>query len=108
MRGKWIKYLCDPIDKTNLCIDKIVDKKGDDILFGTLKSKSGNIYKIENGVPILLNSRTQPVRTVDSFAYEWEQFDFDCGEKGWLEDVVRPSVGGLKYLLSKPILPICL
>ena len=82
MRGKWIKYLCDPIDKTNLCIDKIVDKKGDDILFGTLKSKSGNIYKIENGVPILLNSRTQPVKTVDSFAYEWEQFDFDCGEKG--------------------------
>lgn len=103
MRKEWVKYLCDPIDKTNLKVDRIIKKNGSNILLGTLKSKSGNIYNIKEGVPILLNRRTQPVKTVDSFAYEWEQFDFDYGEKGWLEDVVRPSVGNLKYFKNKVV-----
>ena len=103
MRKEWVRYLCDPIDKTNLKIDKIFKINGSNILFGTLRSESGNIYSIKEGVPILLNRHTQPVRTVDSFAYEWEQFDFDYGKKGWQEDVVRPSVGGLKYFKNKVI-----
>lgn len=103
MRQEWIKYLCDPIDKTSLRITKIFEKKGQNILFGTLKSKSGNIYRIKEGVPILLNRHTQSVRTVDSFAYEWKEFDFDYGKKGWLQDIVKPIVGSTKYFKNKTI-----
>ena len=104
MLREWVRYLCDPIDKTSLKIDEVIEKKGHDILFGTLKSRSGNRYSIKEGIPILLNRRTQPIRTVDSFAYEWENFDFDYGKKGWLQDVVRPTLGSAKYFKNKVIL----
>lgn len=104
MKQEWIKYICDPVDKTSLNIDKIFEKKGQYIIFGTLKSKSGNIYNIREGIPILLNRHTQSVRTVESFAYEWKTFDFDYGKKSWLQDVVRPVLGSIKYFKSKTII----
>jgi len=104
MLQEWIKYLCDPIDKTSLKIDKVIKKKGRDILFGTLKNKSGNIYKIKEGVPMLLNRQTQSIRTVDSFAYEWENFDFDYGKKGWFQNIVKPVLGGTEYFKGKIII----
>ncbi|MCX6706396.1 MAG: class I SAM-dependent methyltransferase, partial [Candidatus Woesebacteria bacterium] len=84
--------------------DKIFERSGRDVISGVLKSRSGNKYPVRKGVPILLNRYTQPVKTVDSFAYEWEQFDFDYGKKGWLEDVVKPGVGGLNYFKNKVII----
>lgn len=104
MRQEWVKYLCDPIDKTSLKIDNVIAKKGRDILFGTLKSKSGNVYAIKEGVPILLNHRTQSTETVDSFAHEWKGFDFDYGKNGWVKDIVRPVLGGTKYFKNKIII----
>ena len=104
MLREWVRYLCDPIDKTSLKIDEVIEKKGHDILFGTLKSRSGNRYSIKEGIPRLMNRHTQPVMTVDSFAYEWENFDFDYGKKGWLQDIVRPILGSTKYFKNKTIL----
>lgn len=104
MLKKWIKYLCDPVDKSSLKIGKITEKKGNDVIVGTLKSKSGRIYQIKDGVPILLNRYTQSIKSVDSFAYEWESFDFDYGKKGWLKDIVEPTLGSIKYFKNKTVI----
>ena len=77
MKREWVEYLCDPIDKSDFKINSISKKSGDDIISGVLKSKSGNFYKIKDGVPILLTKETQSVESVESFEYEWEEFDFD-------------------------------
>lgn len=104
MLKKWLKYICDPIDKTNLVFHKITEQKGEDIILGTLKSKSGHIYKIINGVPILLNNFTQSTSSVDSFAYEWNTFDFDYGKKSWINDVIKPIVSSVNYFKNKNVI----
>lgn len=104
MKEEWIKYLCDPIDKSNLKIEKVYLKKGGYVISGDLRSKSGNLYRIHNGVPILLGSSTQPKETVDSFAYEWETFDFDYGKKGWLKDLIIPLVGKIEFFKDKVVI----
>lgn len=103
MLKKWIKYLCDPIDKTNLEFLEITKNKGNDVISGTLKSKSGHMYKIRNGVPILINNFTQPTSSVESFAYEWNTFDFDFGKNGWIQDIVKPVIGTKMYFKNKII-----
>lgn len=104
MLKKWIKYLCDPIDKTDLEFIKIEKQLGNNILVGVLKSKSGNKYQIKNGVPILLNKTTQSLNSVDSFGYEWKTFDFNYGKKGWLNDIVKPIFNSSKYFKNKIII----
>lgn len=104
MLKKWVKYLCDPVDKSSLKMAKIIEKKGNDVVAGTLKSKSGRVYQIKDGVPILLNRYTQSIKSVDSFAYEWENFDFDYGKKGWLKDIVKPVLGSTKYFKNKTVI----
>lgn len=103
MNKKWIKYLCDPTDKSELRIYSINNAEGDNIISGRLKSNSGNFYKIKNGVPILLTSKTQRISSVRSFAYEWNKFDFDYAKKGWFKDLIRPIVGRLDYFKNKTI-----
>lgn len=103
MLKKWLKYICDPIDKTNLEFLEITKNKGNDVISGTLKSKSGHMYKIRNGVPILINNFTQSTSSVESFAYEWNTFDFDYGKNGWIQDIVKPVVGTTRYFKNKII-----
>lgn len=104
MKKTWVKYLCDPLDKSNIRIHKIFLEKGGYIISGKLKSKSGNIYEIKNGVPIMVNSFSQKVDSVGSFEYEWKTFDFDFGKKGWKKDIVYPILGGTKYFYGKTII----
>lgn len=104
MIKRWIKYLCDPVDKSSLEIDKITKRNGNDVIFGTLRSKSGRTYKIKNGVPVLLNRYTQPTKSVDSFAYEWESFDYDYGKKSWIRDIVKPVLGSVEYFRNKIVI----
>jgi 2-polyprenyl-3-methyl-5-hydroxy-6-metoxy-1,4-benzoquinol methylase len=103
MKQEWAKFLCDPIDKTDLYIYKIFEKDGEDIISGVLRSKSGHRYNIEKGVPVLISKTTQKVNTVDSFNYEWNTFDFNYGKKGWLQDIVKPVVGGVDFFKNKTI-----
>lgn len=103
MKNQWVDYLCDPVDKTSLVIDEVFKKSGDRIITGTIKSESGNFYSIEGGIPRLINHQTQQVDTVESFAYEWKKFDFSYGKKGWIQDIVKPSVGNLNFFKNKVI-----
>jgi len=104
MKRQWLKYLCDPSDRTPLEIHKVAESEKDDIISGALRSKSGNFYEIKNGTPVLLTKNSQSIKSVDSFRYEWEQFDFDYGKGGWLKDVVRPVVGGLTFFKNKVVI----
>lgn len=104
MQRTWIKYLCDPIDKSSLHFFKIGKKRGNEIISGLLKSKSGHVYEIKNGVPIFVTSKTQSTESVDSFAYEWKTFDFDFGKASWLRDIIRPSIGSRKYFKDKVVI----
>ena len=103
MNKKWIKYICDPIDGSTLSYHSISKFYGEEIITGILKSRSGNIYKIINGVPKLLTDKTQKIETVDSFGYEWKDFDFDYGKNGWVKDIVIPMFGGVDYFNNKII-----
>lgn len=104
MLKKWIKYLCDPVDKSPLRIDKVTENNEQDIITGFLKSKTGHSYQIVDGVPILLTCSTQSTESVESFAYEWEQFDYDYGKKGWLQDIVKPLIGDVLYFKNKTVI----
>lgn len=103
MKKEWVKYLCDPVDNSKLKLSSVTKIVDGYILTGLLKSRSGRTYKIRNGVPILLNKKTQEVSSVDSFAYEWNEFDFDYGKKGWIEGIVKPTVSKSKYFAGKVI-----
>lgn len=103
MKKEWVKYLCDPVDKSDLVLSSVSKVVDGYIVTGSLKSRSGKVYKIKNGVPVFLNKKTQEVSSVDSFAYEWNEFDFDYGKKGWVHDVVNPTLGSTKYFKGKVI-----
>lgn len=103
MKEEWVKYLCDPVDKSDLVLNSVSKVIDGYIVTGVLKSRSGKVYKIKNGVPILLNKNTQKISSVDSFSYEWNEFDFDYGKKGWIKDIVNPALGNIKYFNGKVI-----
>src|SRR5579859_1815599 len=103
MKKAWVKYLCDPIDGSAMKLVSVSKVENGYIVNGVLKSKSNHTYNIKNGVPILLNKKTQEKSSVDSFAYEWNEFDFDYGKKGWLQGVVKPALGSTKYFKGKVI-----
>lgn len=102
MLKKWVKYLCDPIDKTDIKFESIQQLVGNDVISGMLKSKSGNLYPVKKGVPVFLNNITQSVGSVNSFGYEWNNFSY--GKKSWPEDIVNPIVGNLKYFRNKVVI----
>lgn len=93
MKRQWINYLCDPFDKSKI---KIIN--------GKLISETGNEYKIREGVPILLSSNSQSQESVQSFAYEWEQFGFLFAKKGWVKYLINPLVGGLDFFKDKIVI----
>jgi len=103
MKKQWIKYLCDPVDKSEIKLEKVFEFDGKRIIRGTLKSQSGNVYQIKEGIPILLDKRSQTLKSVESFGYEWNEFDYDYGQKSWMEDIIKPSVGSMDYFKNKII-----
>lgn len=102
MKPAWIDLLCDPIDGTKL---KLVDpfvKKGH-IVSGKLLSRSGNIYKIKEGIPILLPPSAQSLDSVKSFAFEWDEWGFLFAKKSWLEDIIKPLLGSESKFKGKVV-----
>jgi 2-polyprenyl-3-methyl-5-hydroxy-6-metoxy-1,4-benzoquinol methylase len=104
MKTQWVRYLCDPKDKSPLRLLAVEKKIGRHVISGRLKSKSGNLYEIKNGIPVLLTRNSQTTESVESFRYEWEQFDFDFGRQGWVKDIIRPTVGGTKFFDNKVVI----
>lgn len=105
MKKEWLKYLVDPVDQTRLNFGQNLKNDKDGLIeSGSLISKSGHKYKIKNGVPILLTRKGQTVSSVESFAYEWEHFDFDFGKQGWLKNIVKPVLRTPSYFKNKVII----
>ena len=92
MKAAWISLLCDPIDGTKLKLVDPVIKKGH-IMSGKLIGCSGNSYHIKEGIPILLPLGSQSVNSVESFAFEWNEWGYLFAKKNWLKNNIRPLLG---------------
>ena len=92
MKADWINLLCDPIDGTKLKLVNSVIKKGH-IVSGKLIGRSGKIYHIKMGIPILLPPSSQSLNSVESFAFEWNEWGYLFAKKNWLKNNIRPFLG---------------
>jgi len=89
MKSAWIDVLCDPVDGTKLKLVNPVIKKGH-IVSGKLLGGLGNVYRIKEGIPILLPPGTQSLGSVESFAFEWNEWGYLFAKKNWLKNNIRP------------------
>lgn len=92
MKPTWIDIICDPVDGTKLKLVNPVIKKGH-IVSGKLLGRSGSVYKIKSGIPILLPRDAQSLNSVNSFAFEWDKWGYLFAKKNWLENNIRPFLG---------------
>lgn len=92
MKADWINLLCDPVDGTKLKLVNPVVKKGH-IVSGKLVGSSGNVYPIKDGIPILLPPGVQSTSSVQSFAFEWDQWGYLFAKNSWLKNNIRPLLG---------------
>lgn len=103
MKPAWVDILCDPIDGGKLKLIDPVIKKGH-IVSGKLLSHSGNIYSIKEGIPILLPRGSQSTKSVDSFAFEWDEWGYLFAKKSWIKNTVVPLLGSEKAFKDKTII----
>ena len=100
MKQTLLKYLCDPVDKTDLRLaDPVYDAKGD-IFEGALISQSGRSYPIRNGIPRFIGEHGL-TDTVKSFGDEWNHFNFDQFKLNWLNHTVRNTFGSTDVFAGK-------
>jgi len=92
MKLAWIDMLCDPVDRTKLRLVDPVIKEGH-IVSGKLLGRSGSIYRIKDGIPILLPHDAQSLGSVESFAFEWDEWGYLFAKKNWLKNNIRPLLG---------------
>lgn len=103
MKPSWVKFLKDPLDGSNLKLHNTKIIKGR-VVNGLLKSTSGNIYKIKSGIPILLVPNGQSPKSVESFAYEWNEWGYLFGKKNWFENNINPLVQSESFFKNKLII----
>lgn len=92
MKPGWIDLLRDPVDGTKLKLSNQVIKNGH-IVSGKLLGRSGSVYMIKEGIPILLPRIAQSLESVKSFAFEWDEWGFLFAKKNWLKNIIRPLLG---------------
>jgi len=102
MKPAWIDLLCDPIDGTKLKLVNPLIKKGH-IVSGNLVGRSGSVYKIKEGIPILLPPSAQSTSSVESFAFEWDEWGYLFAKKNWLKNNIRPLLGTESEFKGKTI-----
>jgi uncharacterized protein YbaR (Trm112 family) len=103
VKERWLQLLCDPDTSAPLRLARVVHRSGDRILEGELEGSSGRRFPIRDGVPVFVGEGAQPVQSVASFAYEWNTFGFLFAREGWIEDIVRPLVGGTEFFRGKTV-----
>lgn len=103
MRVEWISLLRDPIDKSKLKLIDPVFKNGR-LLSGKLLSSSGRVYRIKEGIPILLSRETQSLNSVKSFAFEWDEWGYLFAKKNWLKNNIDPLLGNASKFKNKIII----
>ena len=102
MKPTWINILRDPVDGKKI---KLVDstlKKGR-VVKGKLIGSSGRVYEIKSGIPILLPPDAQSLDSVESFAYEWDEWGYLFAKKNWLKNNIMPLLKTEKIFSGKVI-----
>ena len=102
MKLAWTDLLCDPIDGTKLKLVNPLIKKGY-IVSGNLVGRSGSVYRIKKGIPILLPPSAQSTSSVESFAFEWDEWGYLFAKKNWLKNNIRPLLGTESEFKGKTI-----
>lgn len=101
MKRDWLQYICDPLDGSALTFAAVTEQQGEHVIAGQLKSASGRTYDISQGIPVLLTKQMQSKESVQSFAFEWDEFGFLYAKEGWIRDIVGPLVGGTEFFKDK-------
>jgi len=97
-----LSLLRDPITGEELTlINQKIDKNGN-IESGILVSKSGNSFKIINGIPRFIT--LTPIRTVSSFGEQWNFFNFIQFKNQWLNHTVKNTWGSTSIFKDKIII----
>lgn len=102
MKRAWVDLLCDPKDGTKLKLVEPVIKNGR-ILSGKLIGNSGNVYIIKEGIPIMLTPDAQSLDSVESFAFEWNEWGYLFAKKNWLKNNILPILKTEKVFKNKII-----
>lgn len=101
MTPQLLNYLCEPNSKAPLeLVDAVLDSNGN-IRSGGLRSTSGKIYPIVNGVPRFVSSVS--TKTVKSFGDEWNHFNFVDFKVNWLMHTVANTFGSTEVFKDKVV-----
>lgn len=101
MNSELLKYLCDPVDKSELAlIDPVFGRDGS-VESGWLASTGGRRYPIRKGVPRFVGEDRNAA--VESFGDEWNYFNFDQFKLNWLVHAIQNTFGGLEVFRGKVV-----
>jgi SAM-dependent methyltransferase len=103
MKTEWVELLCDPYDRTPVRLADGAEQRDGRVISGTLISESGRKYEIREGIPVMLAEGMQLKESVESFAFEWDEFGFLFAKNGWLKDLIGPLVGSDEFFRGKVV-----
>lgn len=101
MNTDLLRYLCDPVDKSELILVDPVKHRDGSVESGWLVSTIGRRYPIINGVPRFVGDDRKDA--VESFGDEWNYFNFDQFKLNWLNHVIQNTFGGLEVFQRRVV-----
>lgn len=102
MTPKLLDYLCDPISRLPLSLNKAVYDHFGRIVSGELVGASGTVYPIINGIPRFVPN-VEISKTVNSFGNEWNYFNFTDFKPNWLTHTVANTFGSTAVFKDKVV-----
>jgi uncharacterized protein YbaR (Trm112 family) len=103
LKTEWVAHLADPIDGSDVRVERVDQQVGDRIVSGSLISEGGRRFPIRDGIPVFVEEGMQSPASVASFAYEWNEFGFTYARDGWVNDLITPLVGGVDFFRGKVV-----
>jgi SAM-dependent methyltransferase len=102
MKPEWLEYLCDPFDHSTLQLQDAEYRDGR-VVSGKLVSAGGRTFPIRSGIPVFVADGMQSLESVQSFAYEWDEFGFLFARDGWVQDLIKPLVDTPDFFTGKVV-----
>ena len=102
MKTKLLNYLCDPVDKSGLNLDRPIYDENGEIITGSLISKSGRVYPIIDKIPRFAKNPALK-KSVESFGREWDYFNYNDFKIHWLNHTVKNTFGSPDIFRGKII-----